>query len=74
MDCPTEENLIRNTLGKMLGIEEFRFNLMQRELTVRHTFESDAPINAALTSIGFYPNQFTLQETRYINGCSCVDA
>lgn len=52
MDCPTEETLIRNKLGKMTGIEELRFNLMQRELTVRHTFESDAPINAALTSIG----------------------
>jgi Cd2+/Zn2+-exporting ATPase len=56
MDCPTEETLIRNKLGKMNGIEELRFNLMQRELTVRHTLESDAPINAALTAIGLGPD------------------
>ncbi len=56
MDCPTEEKLIRNKLGKMPGIEELRFNLMQRELTVLHTLDSEQPIKAALTAIGLGPD------------------
>lgn len=56
MDCPTEEKLIRNKLGKMPGIEDLRFNLMQRELTVCHTFETEQSIIAALTDIGLGPD------------------
>ena len=52
MDCPTEEALIRDKLGKMEGIEALDFNLMQRKLTIRHKLDSDAPVQAALESIG----------------------
>lgn len=52
MDCPTEEGLIRKRLGKMPGIAELDFNLMQRKLTVRHTLPSTAPIVDALRDIG----------------------
>ncbi|MFZ6676330.1 heavy metal translocating P-type ATPase [Undibacterium sp. Tian12W] len=52
MDCPTEEGLIRNKLSPMPGIAQLDFNLMQRKLTVSHTLEDQAKIQAMLTSIG----------------------
>jgi Zn2+/Cd2+-exporting ATPase len=55
MDYPTEERLIRNRLEGMQGIEELRFNLMQRELTVSHRLEDDAPVFAALQEIKMEP-------------------
>jgi Cd2+/Zn2+-exporting ATPase len=57
MDCPTEERLIRNTLESMQGIEELRFNLMQRELTVRHRLDDEAPIKDALADLGMAPEE-----------------
>lgn len=57
MDCPTEERLIRNKLEPMQGIHELRFNLMQRELTVRHELEDDQPILAALETLGMEPER-----------------
>ena len=39
MDCPTEERLIRDALGKVQAIEALEFNLMQRLLRVRHRFD-----------------------------------
>lgn len=57
MDCPTEERLIRNKLEPMRGIEELRFDLMQRELTVQHTLPDAQPIEAALTQLGMEPKR-----------------
>jgi Cd2+/Zn2+-exporting ATPase len=56
MDCPTEEVLIRSKLEKVPGITELHFNLMQRELTVMHTLETERFITDALTSIGLGPD------------------
>jgi Cd2+/Zn2+-exporting ATPase len=55
MDCPTEEKLIRNKLEGMAGVEEMLFNLMQRELTVRYSLESDAAIFDALSDLNMEP-------------------
>jgi len=55
MDCPTEERIIRNKLERMKGIKELRFNLMQRELTVRHELEDEQPIEAALVALDMAP-------------------
>lgn len=52
MDCPTEEALIRDRLGKLAGIGSLDFNLMQRKLTVAHTADAIDPMLAALKSIG----------------------
>ena len=52
MDCPTEEALIRDRLGKEPGVNALDFNLMQRVLGVQHTLASTAPIEKALASIG----------------------
>lgn len=52
MDCPTEEALIRDRLGKVSGVAKLEFNLMQRVLTVDHTLPSAEPIEQALAAIG----------------------
>lgn len=57
MDCPTEEKLIRNKLKDMSGIEELSFNLMQRELTVKHQLDDVRPIEAALNEIDMDPKR-----------------
>ncbi len=55
MDCPTEEQLIRKELEPMSGIDSLAFNLLERELTVTHSLEDDAPIVAALTRLDMGP-------------------
>lgn len=57
MDCPTEEKLIRNKLEGMEGVEELRFNLMQRELTVAHHLDSDEALFAALQELDMEPKR-----------------
>lgn len=57
MDCPTEEKLIRNKLESIEGIEELRFNLMQRELTVFHRLEDVQPLEAALNALDMEPKR-----------------
>lgn len=55
MDCPTEEGIIRNRLGKVTEIQHIEFDLMNRILTVDHDFSDDAPIVKALTEVGMKP-------------------
>lgn len=55
MDCPTEEQLIRNRLRSVEGIEGMEFDLIQRELTVTHRLDDERTILAALKSIGMDP-------------------
>ncbi|MBT8768571.1 heavy metal translocating P-type ATPase [Metapseudomonas boanensis] len=52
MDCPTEERLIRDALGKVPAIEALEFNLMQRLLRVRHRFEDTVPLQRLIASLG----------------------
>jgi Cd2+/Zn2+-exporting ATPase len=52
MDCPTEEALIRDRLGKLTGVTGLDFNLMQRTLAVSHNLPSLQPVEAALADIG----------------------
>jgi Cd2+/Zn2+-exporting ATPase len=55
MDCPTEEALIRKTLGEMSDVISMEFNLMQRVLTVVHTEDSLEAVLDAIQSLGFEP-------------------
>lgn len=57
MDCPVEEMLIRNRLEHVEGIDELRFNLMQRELTVRHHQNDDSRIFLVLQDLGMEPER-----------------
>lgn len=50
--CPTEEAIIRNRLKKVEGIETLDFRLMDRQLTVTHRLPDEAPLLAALDSLG----------------------
>lgn len=43
MDCPTEEQVIRNRFKKVAEIERMDFDLMNRRLTVAHRFTDDQP-------------------------------
>jgi len=55
MDCPTEEALIRIKLDNVAGVRDFRFNLMQRVLTVVHTPDALDPLIAAIQSLDMTP-------------------
>ncbi|WP_273823302.1 heavy metal translocating P-type ATPase [Pseudomonas asplenii] len=52
MDCPTEQTLIQNKLGKLAGIQQLEFNLINRILGVTHDLPSTTPIVEAIKSLG----------------------
>ncbi|MEO8646016.1 heavy metal translocating P-type ATPase [Pseudomonas sp.] len=52
MDCPTEQTLIQNKLGKLAGVQQLEFNLINRVLVVTHDLPSTAPIIDAIKSLG----------------------
>ncbi|WP_053214831.1 heavy metal translocating P-type ATPase [Pseudomonas sp. Q12-87] len=59
MDCPTEQTLIQNKLGKLKGVQQLEFNLINRVLGVTHDLPSDAPIIAAIQSLGMQAEPLT---------------
>ena len=52
MDCPTEQTLIQNKLGKLAGVQQLEFNLINRVLGVTHDLPSVEPIVDAIKSLG----------------------
>ncbi len=54
MDCPTEQTLIQNKLGKLDGVEQLEFNLINRILGVTHTHPDTRGIEQAITSLGMH--------------------
>ena len=52
MDCPTEQTLIQNKLGKLAGVQQLEFNLINRVLGVTHDLPTTDPIVAAIKSLG----------------------
>src|SRR5471030_776024 len=52
MDCPTEQTLIQNKLGKLSGVQQLEFNLINRVFGVTHDLPSTAPIIEAIKSLG----------------------
>lgn len=54
MDCPTEQILIQNKLGKLDGVEQLEFNLINRILGVTHTHPDTMSIEQAITSLGMH--------------------
>ncbi|MGH8415763.1 MAG: heavy metal translocating P-type ATPase [Pseudomonas sp.] len=57
MDCPTEQTLIQNKLGKMSGIQKLEFNLINRVLGVWHELPSTDPIREAIGSLGMQADE-----------------
>ncbi|WP_053180986.1 heavy metal translocating P-type ATPase [Pseudomonas thivervalensis] len=62
MDCPTEQTLIQNKLGKLEGVQRLEFNLINRVLGVTHDLPSDAPIIKAIESLGMQADSLTAGE------------
>lgn len=54
MDCPTEQTLIQNKLGKLDGVEQLEFNLINRVLGVTHTHADTLGIEQAITALGMH--------------------
>ncbi|RON11943.1 heavy metal translocating P-type ATPase [Pseudomonas frederiksbergensis] len=54
MDCPTEQTLIQNKLGKLSGVQQLEFNLINRVLGVTHDLPSTMPIIDAIKSLGMH--------------------
>ncbi len=57
MDCPTEEQIIRNRFKNVKEVERLEFDLMNRRLTVDHSFETIEPVRGILHEIGMVPSQ-----------------
>jgi len=80
MDCPTEQTLIQNKLGKMSGIQKLEFNLINRVLGVWHELPSTDPIRGAIGSVGMQTDEIeegARQETLVAIGivrCRCRDS
>ncbi len=55
MDCPTEEGLLRQALGRIPGVGQLEFNLVQRRLRVAHSFDDPSQILAAVRAVGMDP-------------------
>ncbi|VVM86178.1 Cadmium-transporting ATPase [Pseudomonas fluorescens] len=54
MDCPTEQTLIQNKLGKLAGVQQLEFNLINRVLGVTHDLPDTASIIDAIKSLGMH--------------------
>ena len=54
MDCPTEQTLIQSKLGKLAGVQQLEFNLINRVLGVTHDLPNTAPIIEAIKAIGMH--------------------
>ncbi len=61
MDCPTEQTLIQNKLGKLDGVEQLEFNLINRILGVRHTHADTRAIEQAVASLGMLAEPLTAE-------------
>lgn len=59
MDCPTEQTLIQNALGKLAGIEQLEFNLINRVLGVRHTLVEAKVIEQVIAGLGMQAEPLT---------------
>jgi Cd2+/Zn2+-exporting ATPase len=53
MDCPTEENLIRDKLAGMQSVSTLDFNLIQRTVTIGYEVGALPTVLAAIESLGF---------------------
>lgn len=52
LDCPAEEQLIRNVLKNFSEISKLEFNFIRQELIVTHDFSNLDTIKSAISSIG----------------------
>lgn len=59
MDCPTEEQIIRNGLRNLDGVVDLNFDLLQRRLAVTHAPGREDAVQAAIAKLGMDPVRMT---------------
>ena len=67
MDCPTEEQIIRNRLKTVDGVDKLEFDLVNRVLTIQHTLDQDDAILSALKSVGMGPADVGEEKKKHKN-------
>ena len=55
LDCPTEENDLRSVLTPLAGVRSLEFDLVARQVRVRHDLPTPEPIEAAIRALGMRP-------------------
>lgn len=55
LDCATEEQQLRDVLTPLEGVRSLEFDLVGRQVRVRHTMSSPAPIESAIRQLGMRP-------------------
>lgn len=55
MDCPTEEAMLGKAIAQCQGVENLRFDLVNRVLTVEHYGCDESAVKAAIRSVGMTP-------------------
>jgi Cd2+/Zn2+-exporting ATPase len=55
LDCATEEQQLRAALSPVAGVRSLEFDLVGRQVRVRHELSSPAPIEAAIRELGMRP-------------------
>ena len=55
LDCPTEENELREALSPLDGVRQLDFDLVARRVTVTHHLDTPAPIEEAIRQAGMRP-------------------
>ena len=55
LDCATEEGELREALTPIQGVRSLEFDLVARQVSVRHNLDSNAPIEAAIKAAGMRP-------------------
>ncbi|MCB0995936.1 MAG: heavy metal translocating P-type ATPase [Acidimicrobiales bacterium] len=55
LDCATEEQQLRTALAPLDGVRALEFDLVGRQVRVRHDLASPAPIESAIRELGMRP-------------------
>lgn len=55
LDCPVEENELRAALHELPEVSNIEFDLVARRVAVTHSFDSPAPVEAAIRGAGMRP-------------------
>ena len=56
MCCSSEERLVRKNLSALPGVRDMTFNLMEKRLTISHSYDSEAPLLESLQRLGMEPS------------------
>ena len=70
LDCATEENELRGVLGVLNGVRGLEFDLVARQVAVRHVLAGTELIEAAIRSVGMRPRLLVAPGSTDVQGRS----